>query len=90
MPSENSEVDPAWCADIIRLKPSASGMIEALALASIGKIVHLTEPEYQGNPISGDKFLVFEILGWDILDRAQSVAFETPTCVTSCLPGTRV
>jgi SAM-dependent methyltransferase len=41
-----------------------------------GNVVHLTEPEYHGNPFEDGGALVFEIPGWNILDRAKSVGFN--------------
>lgn len=44
-----------------------------------GQIIHLTEPEYHGNPIdpSGGS-LVFNIPAWDILDQARKAGFPDP------------
>ncbi len=44
-----------------------------------GEIIHLTEPEYHGNPIdpSGGS-LVFNIPAWDILDQARNAGFADP------------
>lgn len=44
-----------------------------------GQIIHLTEPEYHGNPIdpSGGS-LVFNIPAWDILDEARNSGFPDP------------
>jgi SAM-dependent methyltransferase len=45
-----------------------------------GKIVHLKEPEYHGNPIDSERgSLVFETPGWDIIDRARAAGFSAPT-----------
>ncbi|MET3889525.1 SAM-dependent methyltransferase [Bosea sp. OAE506] len=41
-----------------------------------GQLVHLTEPEWHGNPMSEQGSLVFELPGWDILDRAKAVGFS--------------
>ncbi|GGF72355.1 hypothetical protein GCM10007301_35180 [Azorhizobium oxalatiphilum] len=42
-----------------------------------GRLVHLMEPEFHGNPMRPqDGSLVFEIPGWDILDRARAVGFK--------------
>jgi hypothetical protein len=41
-----------------------------------GEIVHLTEPEYHGNPIDpASGSLVFSIPGWDIIEQARSAGF---------------
>jgi len=40
-----------------------------------GAIEYLTEPEYHGNPVDPNGSLVFEIPGWDILDRMRDVGF---------------
>lgn len=41
-----------------------------------GRLVHLTEPEWHGNPMSDEGSLVFELPGWDILPRAKAVGFS--------------
>ncbi|WP_198018875.1 class I SAM-dependent methyltransferase [Azorhizobium doebereinerae] len=41
-----------------------------------GRIIHLMEPEYHGNPMSAEGSLVFEIPGWDILERARAIGFS--------------
>jgi SAM-dependent methyltransferase len=45
------------------------------AVVREGEIVHLTEPEYHGNPIDDDGSLVFELPGWDIIGRARAAGF---------------
>jgi SAM-dependent methyltransferase len=42
-----------------------------------GKIEHLTEPEYHGNPIDPKGSLVFEIPGWNIAERVRGAGFRT-------------
>lgn len=41
-----------------------------------GIVVHLAQPEYHGDPFSDSGSLVFEIPGWDILDRARTAGFS--------------
>jgi hypothetical protein len=41
-----------------------------------GKIVHLEEPEYHGDPLSDKGCLAFWTIGWDILDRGLYAGFE--------------
>jgi len=41
-----------------------------------GKLVHVMEPEYHGNPMSEQGSLVFEIPAWDILKRARAAGFS--------------
>ena len=42
-----------------------------------GKVLHLKEPEYHGNPIDpAGGSLVFETPGWDIIDRAHAAGFS--------------
>lgn len=41
-----------------------------------GKVKHLMEPEYHGNPMSNLGSLVFELPGWDILERARTAGFS--------------
>jgi SAM-dependent methyltransferase len=41
-----------------------------------GQVVYLSEPEYHGNPVDERGSLVFEVPGWDILDRAKAVGFR--------------
>jgi hypothetical protein len=57
--------------------PFAADQDEGIVKAMImeGALVHLTTPEYHGNPISGEGSLVFEIPGWNILDRARAAGF---------------
>ncbi|PSH61771.1 hypothetical protein CU103_20750 [Phyllobacterium sophorae] len=46
------------------------------AKMSNGQIKHLMEPEYHGNPMSENGSLVFEIPGWNILQRLRSIGFS--------------
>lgn len=41
-----------------------------------GEVVHLTEPEYHGNPFEEGGALVFEVPGWDVLRRAKIAGFS--------------
>lgn len=41
-----------------------------------GKVIHLMEPEYHGNPMSAQGSLVFEIPGWNILSRIKAAGFS--------------
>lgn len=42
-----------------------------------GRIVHLMEPEYHGNPVDPEGgALAFEIPGWNLLDRARAAGFQ--------------
>lgn len=41
-----------------------------------GTITYLLEPEYHGDPMNDGGVLVFEIPGWDILDRARAAGFS--------------
>lgn len=58
--------------------PFAMGQYESIAKARLkdGKVIHLMEPEYHGNPVDERGSLVFEIPGWDILDRAKAAGFK--------------
>jgi SAM-dependent methyltransferase len=43
-----------------------------------GQLVHLVEtPEYHGNPMRAEGSLVFELPGWDILDRCRAAGFAS-------------
>lgn len=46
------------------------------ARLSNGQIEHLMEPEYHGNPMSENGSLVFEIPGWNLLERLRSIGFS--------------
>jgi SAM-dependent methyltransferase len=46
-----------------------------------GKIEHLMEPEYHGNPVDLRGSLVFEIPGWNIARRVRQAGFTTATFV---------
>ncbi len=42
-----------------------------------GRVVHLMEPEYHGNPVDPEGgALAFEIPGWNLLERARSTGFR--------------
>jgi hypothetical protein len=41
-----------------------------------GKVEHLKPPEFHGNPFDDAGSLVFEIPGWDILDRCRRAGFS--------------
>lgn len=41
-----------------------------------GRIVHLMEPEYHGDPMNEGGVLVFETPGWEILQRARDAGFS--------------
>jgi SAM-dependent methyltransferase len=41
-----------------------------------GVLIHLTEPEYHGNPVDERGSLVFELPGWNILTRARAAGFS--------------
>jgi SAM-dependent methyltransferase len=41
-----------------------------------GQVTHFMEPEYHGNPMSSEGSLVFEIPGWDIIERALNIGFS--------------
>lgn len=58
--------------------PFAMGQYESVVKAKLedGRIVHLSEPEYHGNPVDERGSLVFEIPAWDLLDRAKAVGFS--------------
>jgi SAM-dependent methyltransferase len=56
---------------------SDDGLVRAKRVGDT--VVHLTEPEYHHNPISPEGSLVFELPGWDILDRARTAGFSDAT-----------
>lgn len=41
-----------------------------------GELVHLMEPEYHGNPFEEGGALVFEVPGWNVLERARAAGFS--------------
>lgn len=41
-----------------------------------GEIKHLMEPQYHGNPMSGQGSLAFQIFGWDIVDKLKKCGFK--------------
>ncbi len=44
-----------------------------------GRLVHLLEPEYHGNPVDpAGGSLVFETPGWDIIERARAAGLTDP------------
>ena len=56
---------------------SLSSLKKAM-IGSDGSLHHLMEPECHGNPVDPDGgSLVFEVPGWDVLDRLRNSGFET-------------
>jgi SAM-dependent methyltransferase len=41
-----------------------------------GNIVHLTEPEYHGDPVNEKGILCFTIFGWEVLDEFRQAGFD--------------
>ena len=47
-----------------------------------GALVHLTEPEYHGNPVDPENgALCFQYFGFEVLDQLQAAGFERPELV---------
>jgi SAM-dependent methyltransferase len=63
--------------------PFAGGQNETIVKARLenGAIVHLTEPEYHGNPVDPQGSLVFAIPGWDVLDACRAAGFDSAEMV---------
>ena len=77
---------------LIATFPFANRSSTSLQRATIvnGKIQHYSEPEYHGNPMDPQGgSLVFQIPGWDILDRAKQVGFKSAHIrfISSCQYG---
>lgn len=55
-----------------------TGQYDSMRKAELvcGRVHFLAEPEYHGNPIDDKGALVFEVPGWDILDRARAAGFR--------------
>ena len=79
---------PAALAEVFRvLRPSGwflftapfrLGSPNTIVRASIdtdGKVTHLLEPEYHGDPIANEGILCFQHFGWDLLDRMRGLGF---------------
>ena len=60
--------------------PFAVGQYDSIRRAELidGKVNFLMEPEYHGNPVDEKGSLVFEVPGWDILERARKAGFRDP------------
>lgn len=58
--------------------PFSYGQYESEIKASLvgGEVVFHTEPEYHGNPVNPNGSLVFEVPGWDLLDRAREIGYS--------------
>lgn len=58
--------------------PFAVGQYDSIRRAELtnGQINFLTDPEYHGNPLDEKGSLVFEVPGWDILERARKAGFR--------------
>ena len=58
--------------------PFLPGETETRVRATIddlGKIVHLMEPQYHGDPIADAGCLCFQDFGWDLLDQMRDIGF---------------
>lgn len=42
-----------------------------------GVIVHLLEPEWHGDPVTGEGILCFHHFGWDVLDQLRACGFSS-------------
>jgi hypothetical protein len=58
--------------------PFCYGEYSSVKKASLidNEIVFHSEPEYHGNPVDPKGSLVFEIPGWEILDRAKQIGYR--------------
>jgi SAM-dependent methyltransferase len=58
--------------------PFAVGQYDSIRKAELinGQVNFLTDPEYHGNPVDEKGSLVFEVPGWDILERARKAGFR--------------
>lgn len=54
---------------------SEQGDLRAI-LDGAGETIHLLEPEYHGDPMNEGGVLVFEIPGWDLIERARRAGFR--------------
>lgn len=52
---------------------SATSLIKSILVKN--KIIHLSSPEYHGNPIDPKGSLVFTIPGWDIINQCLQIGF---------------
>lgn len=60
---------------LISTYPFAANRVNTITKARLvkGRVEHLTEPEYHGNPMRPDEgSLVFQLPGWDILDMCRA------------------
>lgn len=55
------------------------------AISDDGSVMHLLEPEYHGDPISGG-ILCFYHFGWDVLEQARLAGFTTAQMVMTWAP----
>ncbi len=70
---------PGGC--LISTFPFAVNSYESIIKAKLekGKIVHLLEPEFHGDPVNPNGALVFQIPGWGIVETAKSCGFSDVT-----------
>lgn len=69
---------------LITTFPFTIGTYDSIIRARMGAgggIEYLTEPEYHGNPVDPKGSLVFEIPGWNILERARAAGWSSAEIV---------
>lgn len=68
---------------LITTFPFAIGSYDSVIKARMnaGKIEYLSAPEYHGNPVDPQGSLVFEIPGWNILERARAAGWSSAEIV---------
>jgi SAM-dependent methyltransferase len=75
---------------LILTVPFAVDRAETLLRAIVddsGRIKHLAEPEYHGDPVNADGVLAYYTFGWDLLDRVRAAGFAEAFWCRSLRPS---
>jgi SAM-dependent methyltransferase len=70
--------------------PFAVDQAETLLRARLGddgRIEHLVEPEYHGDPVNANGILAYHTFGWDLADRARDTGFDDACWCRTLRPG---
>ncbi len=63
----------------VPFRPNAAETLIRARVLDDGSILHLTEPEYHGDPLRPDGCLAFYHFGWDLIEDLEAAGFRDAT-----------